>query len=68
MDFSGGNLAVRAGADSDTFHFTIEKVLDEQAIDWNLPFPDMDKVAPPVAIALIVEAGRRLTRSCAAVV
>eukprot|EP00035_Acanthoeca_spectabilis_P024129 m.452459 g.452459 ORF g.452459 m.452459 type:complete len:494 (-) comp20331_c0_seq1:35-1516(-) len=43
MDFSGGNLAVRAGADSDTFHFTIEKVLDEQAIDWNLPFPDMDK-------------------------
>eukprot|EP00038_Savillea_parva_P019324 m.27197 g.27197 ORF g.27197 m.27197 type:complete len:529 (+) comp4383_c0_seq1:283-1869(+) len=31
------------GGDNDNVTFTIEKILDDQSIDWSLPFPDMDK-------------------------
>jgi hypothetical protein len=43
----GGQLAVMMEVSTpatDGFKFKIEEVLDDQSIDWNLPFPDMDKV------------------------
>lgn len=35
---------------TDSFKFKIEEVLDDQSIEWSLPFPDMDKVLPAPAV------------------